>query len=53
MALVIVTPVIRVVDIISSNFFSCSPYLSLPTTPSQPASNGGGDCKVLMVLVIE
>ena len=40
-----VTPVIRVEDIISINVFSCSLYSSLPTTPSKPASNGGGDIR--------
>ena len=45
MVLVMVTPVIRVEDIISNNVFSCSLYSSLPTTPSQPASSGGGDVR--------
>ena len=43
--LVMVTSVIRVEDIISSNVFSCSLYSSLPTTPSKPASSGGGDVR--------
>ena len=52
MVLVMVTPVIRVVDIIASNFFSCSPYSSLLTTSSQPASSGGGDCKVVVIMAV-
>ena len=43
--LVMVTPVIRVEDIISSNIISYSLYSSLPTTPSQPASSGDGDVR--------
>ena len=52
MVAVMVTAVVRMEVVISSNFFSCSPHPSLKPTASQPVSSGGGDGKLLMILVV-